>query len=137
MYVRISNKMVNSDDVRDIKTFYSLVEINYKNGNYESIMCHSDKEASDAVNAVINAKNGVGRYYTSAPSSPAVVTTGRSTSERIDSIDRQMEALSAKKKQLQEQKVYEDGCEAIATLLVGSFCAIADAISSRRDKKRK
>lgn len=135
MYVRISNKMVNSDDVRDIKTFYSLVEINYKNGNYESILCHSDKEASDAVNAVINAKNGVGRYYTSAPSSPAVVTTGRSTSERIDSIDRQMAALNEKKKQLEQQKAAEDGAEALAALLVGGVCAIADAISSRKKRK--
>lgn len=136
MYVRVGSEMVNCDEVKDVKQFYSMVEITYKNNDYKSIMCRSDKEASDAVNAIINAKNGVGRYYNSSPA-PAVVTTGRNTSERIDCIDRQMEALAAKKKQLQEQKAAEDGAEALAALLVGGVCAIADAISSRRDKKRK
>ena len=48
-----------------------------------------------------------------------------------------MELLAARKKQLQEQKAVEDGAEAFASLLIGGVCAIADAISSRRDKKRK
>lgn len=136
MYVRIGSEMINSDDVKDAKQFYTMVEITYKNNNYKSIMCRSDKEASDAVNSIINAKNGVGRYYNVASSStPSVVTTGHSTTERIDNIDRQMEALAARKRQLQEQKAYEDGCEAIATLLVGGVCAIADAISSRKKRK--
>ena len=133
MYVRVGYEMVDSNDVKDVKQFYTMVEITYKNNNYKSIMCRSDKEASDAVNAIINAKNGVGRYYNSSPA-PAVVTTGR-TSERIDCIDRQMEALAAKKKQLEQQKAAEDSAEALAALLVGGVCAIADAISSRKKRK--
>ena len=135
MYVRISNRMINSDDVKGITTLYREVVIDYNNGRREYIMCHSDEEAQAAVDTVVNAKNGIGRVYTTR--TPVVSVHGCTTDERIGDVDRQMAALAEKKRQLQEQRAYEEGCEALAALIVGGVSAIADSISRRRDKKRK
>ena len=136
MYVRIGSEMVDADEIKKASTFYSSVRLTYNNGTSSSIMCRSDAEAREAVDAVINAKNGVGKVYTTTRT-PAVSVRGCTTDERISDLDRQMAALTEKRRKLQEQKAYEEGCEALATLLVGGVSAIADAIGSRRDAKKR
>ena len=134
MYVRIANHMVDASEVKNASTFYSSVQLTYNNGRSSTIMCSSDAEARAAVDAIINAKNGVGKvYYT--PATPSVYGGGGTTAEKLESVDRQMAALAEKKRRLQEQKATEDGAEALAALLVGGVCAIADAISSRKKRK--
>ena len=129
MYVTVGTKMINADDVKSAETFYRLVEITYNSGWSEGIRCASEEEAKKAVAELATAKN---RGYISP--SP---TIGGTTADKINTVDRQMEALAARKRQLEQQKAVEDGCEALGTLIAAGVCAIAGGISRCREKKRK
>lgn len=137
MYVRINGKMIDSDEVMKISQWNNsnIIDITYTNRRSETIYCRNASEARDAVDTVVNAKNGIGKVYGSTPSVP--VCSGYTTDERIENVDRQMAALAERKRQLQQQKAAEDSAEALAALLVGGVCAIADAISSRREAKKR
>lgn len=135
MYISINGTMIDAAKVRDARAIGSNLYLYFNDGSFsKTVYCRNSSEAETAVEKIAAAKNS--SPAVSAPA-PRVYLSGNTTAERIESVDRSMAALAEKKRQLQEQKAAEDGAEALATLLVGGFCAIADAISSRREKKRK
>lgn len=129
MFISISGTMIDAAKVKDVRAIGSTLYLYFNDGSFSrTIYCRNSSEAEAAVEKIAAAKN-------STPAAPVVHYSGYTTDEKLESVDRQMQALAAKKQQLKEQKAAEDSAEALAALLVGGVCAIADAISSRKKRK--
>ena len=137
MFISINGYMVNTDKVKDARAIGSNLYLYFNDGSFsKTVYCRSSSEAESAVEKIAAAKNNSSPAVSSASVS-RVYLSGNTTAERIDSVDRSMAALAEKKRQLQEQQAYEEGCEALAALLVGGVSAIAESISRRRDAKKR